>query len=164
MSVNRQSKIVDAVACYRTNIRWMRKIGGSEIVQKAEDTKIDAANDDSTVRHASLCIGTGNADDIGETWLCVGTSASRDGPLLIAGAELVLGVGGPPPGVGTFPMNQEGTQPRSPPSSLTAYKTNRKLQTRSSQRKRTYDQWLYRLNTLNASSLTRSNSSSPFFL
>jgi hypothetical protein len=103
----------------------MRKIEGREIVQKAEDMKIDTPDDVTTTRHASLCIGAGNADDIGETWKCwVGTSASRDGPLLIAGAELELGVGGAPPGVGTFPMNQEGTQPRSPPSSLTAYRTN----------------------------------------
>ena len=70
----------------------------------------------------SLYIGAGNADDIGETWFWFGTSASREeGPLLMAGVALVLGVGGAPPGVGTFPMNQEGTQPRSPPSSLTAY-------------------------------------------
>lgn len=95
----------------------MRKIEDREIVQKAGDMKINM----STIRHVSLCIGAGNADDIGETWKCwVGTSASRDDPLPIAGAELELGVGGAPPGVGTFPMNQEGTQPRSPPSSLTA--------------------------------------------
>lgn len=41
--------------------------------------------------------------------------------MLVAGVALVLGVGGAPPGVGTFPMNHEGTQPRSPPSSFTAY-------------------------------------------
>jgi len=124
----------------------MRKIGGREIVWKAAE--IDTL-DNSTTRHASprLCTGPGNADDIGETWIWAGTSASSDDPLLIVGAELVLGVGGAPLGVGAFPMNQEGTQPRAPPSSLTAY-----------------DQWLYRLNTLNASSFTRSNSSSPFFL
>lgn len=89
--------------------------------KKAGDMKIDTP-DDSTLRQRSLYIGAGNADDIGETWFWVGTSASREDPLLTAGVELVLGVGGAPPGVGTFPMNQEGTQPRSPPSSLTAYK------------------------------------------
>lgn len=94
---------------------------------KAEDMKIDTLDDDSTNLHmgARVCTGPGNADDIGETWFWVGTSASRDVPLLIAGAVLVLGVVGAPPGVGTFPINQDGTQPRSPPSSLTAYKMNR---------------------------------------
>ena len=101
----------------------MQKIGDREIIRKVD---IDTLDDDSTICHASPrpCAGPGNADDMGETWFCIGTSASRDGPLLIVGPELVPGVGGAPPGVGTLPMNQEGTQPRSPPSSLTACETS----------------------------------------
>ena len=67
----------------------------------------------------------GNAEDMGETcaaWFPVrvycasGASAVRPGPVV------ALGVAGVPPDddVGTFPMNQEGTQPLSPVSSLTA--------------------------------------------
>lgn len=72
MSISKERKIAirpAAVACYRMNIRWMRKIGGREIVRKAQDMKIDTLDDDSTNRHMGprFCIGPGNADDIGET-------------------------------------------------------------------------------------------------
>jgi len=87
---------------------------------------------------APLRFCTGKAEDRGETWLWFASPASNDseGPPLIAGAELVLGVGGATPGVGTLPINHDchlislvcntdrrqrtGTHPRSPPSSLTA--------------------------------------------
>jgi hypothetical protein len=64
----------------------------------------------------------GGPQGMQSTWarlgVYVGTSASRDGPSLIVGPEL-LDVGGTPPEIDTLPINQEGTQPRSPPSLAT---------------------------------------------
>ena len=73
-----------------------------------------------------VCIG-GKAEDMGETCVCPEASAPNrlESPSVYdadswCGAPLVLGVCGPPDCAGTLPMNQEGTQPRSPVSSLTA--------------------------------------------
>lgn len=64
---------------------------------------------------------------MGETCVCPEVSAPKrlESPSVYDadswwGAPLVLGVCGPPDCAGTLPMNHEGTQPRSPVSSLTA--------------------------------------------
>ena len=67
----------------------------------------------------------GNADDMGDTcaWLPVRSPTLYEvswSPAVRFGAEAALGVAGVPEDVGTLPMNHDGTQPRSPDSSLTA--------------------------------------------
>ena len=75
-----------------------------------------------------VCIG-GNADDIGDTCACwLERSPARYeaswSPAFRLGAVLALGVAGVPEDDGTLPMNHDGTHPRSPDSSLTAWETN----------------------------------------